>query len=152
MLGPLSRMALSTFSLHFSSSLAWCVCIPPSLPSAILRIVFVPHCFALCLVFAACPFSNTSVNLLSSTHSHYTEVPRTLFRCAHGDPKLQHEVVLNACSRAGTPGWQDRVKLGNFAKGYLWHQCGSSREWARNALSGSYLSWMGQVYKEGHQG
>lgn len=117
-----------TSSLHFSSSPAQRVCIPPSLPPAVLWIGFVPCCFALRLVFAACPFSDIHIHLLSSTHSRDKEVPRTLFRCSPGGPQPQHDVVLNGCPRAGTPAPQGRMELGKSAEGHLYHQCEPSQE------------------------
>lgn len=80
-------MALSVhfFTLFFLST-AQCVCIPPSLPSAVFDIAFAPHRSALCLVFAA-HSSSSAVDLLPSTHSRSAEVPHPLL---HGSPVTQN--------------------------------------------------------------
>lgn len=87
------------------------------------------------------------MHLLSSTHSHEKEVPGTLFHCSPGGPQPQHS-VLNACPRAGTPGWQGVLELGKRAEGHLHHQCEPSQGWAGNILSGSRLAWMDHFDRE----
>lgn len=97
-------------------------------------------------MFAACLFSDIHIHLLSSTHSHEKEVPGALFHCSHGGPQPQHG-VLNACPRAGTPGWQGMLESEKRAEGHLHHQCEPSQGWAGNILSGS-LDWLDHFDRE----